>query len=558
MSPFKAGRGEMFRLLLLVFSAFILTRCAQESAPTGGKQDQEPPRAKKISPPDKSIHFRSSKIEITFNEFIKETGFSQTLISPVMDKRPDFKVSGKTLTIKLKSPLSDSTTYTINFADDIKDLNEGNTASNFTYVFSTGNFIDSQEVYGNVLLAKDNTPAENIVVALYPLDSTDGILNSKPVYFAKTDKSGEFEIKNVKTGGYNIYALKDQNYNYLYDQPNELIAFSDSLIDLNDSVFKKITLLLFDEKKGKLKVDEVRSISPGQLKISYTKPINSLKINGNLASDDDFYWFYDSKDSLTYWYSKYYIDRTSLFLAANDTLLDTVRMDLKYIANDSLLAMPQNFLGIVNQTNTSKERKENKEVFNIQELYKALKIEFTRPITGINETKSLHITEDTTGKVVDGRFYLDEKTKQFVFVEFDKRENTAYSVEIPDSMFQDLFKTWNKNLTYKFRTNSKDAYGNLHITLKTNQPENSYVVKLLNAGNEPVKEFFLSGDAEKKVSVENILSGSYKFLVIEDRNKNGKWDTGNFADKIQPEKMFLYKDTYQLKGGWDLDVEVKF
>jgi hypothetical protein len=46
--------------------------------------------------------------------------------------------------------------------------------------------------------------------------------------------------------------------------------------------------------------------------------------------------------------------------------------------------------------------------------------------------------------------------------------------------------------------------------------------------------------------------------VIEDENKNGEWDTGNFAKKKQPENIFTYQDVYELKGGWDMDIEVKF
>ena len=110
----------------------------------------------------------------------------------------------------------------------------------------------------------------------------------------------------------------------------------------------------------------------------------------------------------------------------------------------------------------------------------------------------------------------------------------------------------------KLRTNGKESYGNLRITLKTDHPENYYVVRLLNANNEVMKEFLFTGDGERKVSVDNMLAGIYKFLVIDDENKNGEWDTGDFKKKLQPEKMFVYKDTYQLKGGWDLDAEVKF
>ena len=174
-----------------------------------------------------------------------------------MDKKPSFKIRNKTLSIKLNSALRDSTTYTINFADDIKDVNEGNVTTNFTYVFSTGDYIDSQRVSGTVILAKDNSPQEGVVVALYPQDSVDGILHSKPFYFAKSDKTGQFHINNIRATKYWIYALKDQNYNYKYDLSDESIAFADSILDLTDTIPGKVELHLFSENGGKLILEGV-------------------------------------------------------------------------------------------------------------------------------------------------------------------------------------------------------------------------------------------------------------------------------------------------------------
>ena len=546
------------RWAILLAATVIQFGCAQESVPQGGAQDKEAPKIKKITPADKSLHFNSDKIVIKFNEFIKATGFAQTLISPPLAKRPDFHAEGKTLTIKLKTPLRDSTTYTINFGDDIQDLNEGNKASNLTYVFSTGDYIDSQKVSGMVYLAKDNTPADGMVVSLYPKDSVDGILKSKPYYFTKTDKSGHFQINNIKADRYLIYALKDQNYNYLFDQPNELIAFSDSIVNLTDTVPKNITLYAFEDDRRKLALNETKSLAPGLLQFVYSKPIKSFKLDAALYSEGDFAYLNTTKDTVTYWYSKYYTKYDTLYLNANDRKFDTVRMELHFIEPDSLARSNRYSLDIINQPVKSKLDTLTKRNFNQQELNKSLKINFSRPVIKINETKQLNISEDSTSNIVTPKFVLDEKTRQSISVGFDKKENTHYTLEIPDSMFQGFFGTWNKKTYYRFTTNAKSNYGNLHITLKTEHPENYYVIRLLNSANETVKEFYLSGNGDKKVSADNILAGSYKFVVVEDSNKNGEWDSGEFKNKIQPEKTYTYKDIYQLKGGWDLDVEVKF
>jgi uncharacterized protein (DUF2141 family) len=542
----------------MLFFCLILFGCANESAPQGGKKDTTPPKAKRISPPDKSLRFTGEQIKITFNEYIKATGFSQTLVSPPMEKQPLFKISGKTLLVKFRSPLRDSTTYTINFADDIKDVNEGNIASNFTYVFSTGSYLDSQKISGTVLLAKDNTTVEGTVVSLYNADTIDGIKNYKPLYFTKADKSGNYTISNIKAGRYTVYALKDNNYNYKYDQPGELIAFNDSIINLSDYFVKKQDLYLFDENKKKLHLDDYRSISPGYIRLCYNKPLESVKINSSASTVNDFAFLNATNDTVSYWFSNYYNKKDTVWVTVNDTLFDTIRIELKNIPKDSLYNNPVYLLSTVNQVSTTKNKADAKTITDVQELNKPLKINLSRPVMEINTLKHIQILDDSADKYIEPDFALDEKSKLSLSCSFEKKENTLYTVSIPDSTLKDIYGMWNRKITYKFTTNGKDNYGNFHLTLKTDHPENYYVIKLLNSNNEEVRQFFFSGNGERKINIENMAAGGYKFVVIDDVNKNGKWDTGDFSKKIQPEKIFSYKETYQLKGGWDLDVEVKF
>ena len=543
--------------VIIVFS-LTFSNCANEKGPEGGKKDTTPPKTRKIFPANKSLHFSSNKIEITFNEYIKATGFAQTLISPPLDKKPEFQINGKTLIIKLKGHLRDSTTYTINFAEDIKDVNEGNILNNFTYVFSTGDFLDSQKVSGKVTFAKDNAAADGVILSLYPEDSVNAIKRSKPFYFAKTDKAGNYKINNIRAARYRVFALKDQNYDYLYNQPNEMIAFSDSILDLNDTFPHQVDLRLFDEAKGKLSFMGDKSIKPGFVQIYYSQPLKSFSLESTEATNSDFYYFNSAKDTVNYWYSKYYAKRFKLFLVANDTLKDSVRIELQNIDKDSLLANKKYNVSTDYQLVKSSSNKPSKEISNTLELYKPLKISFTRPITGINEAKAFHLFDDSVKKELPVKFTIDEKTKQFVSFDFPKQESTPYTLSVPDSAFQDIFGTWNTAFKYKFKTTSKDDYGNLNVIVKSTHAEKSYIIKIVDASTDAlIKEVIIDHEAEKKVLVENVHSGTYKVVTVEDTNGNGIWDTGNFKLRIQPEKIITYPSTYTLKGGWDLDVEVK-
>lgn len=541
----------------IVLVALLQYRCATESAPTGGKEDVDPPKIKAITPADQSIHFAARQVEIKFDEYIQNTGFPHVLISPDLNPKPVYQVHGKKLIIKFKSELQPNTTYTLNFGDDIKDVNQSNVLSNFSYVFSTGDYIDSQKVSGKIVIAKDDAPAEDYLVLLYPEDSASAFTRSRPTYFAKTKKDGTFELKNIKAARYNAYALKDQNFNYHYDMGGENIGFLDSLLDLTDTLPKQIAFRTFNEGgKRKLKLQNVKNPEAGKLVVAYSGPFESLKIDSKLFENGYFAWFYDTKDTAIVWYSNNYIKRDTIYMVANDTLQDTVRMELKFINPDTISVNPKYSLKVENQSVISKMDSSIKTNFNIQELYGSLKISFTRPILEINKSKRLQITADSTRKTTFADFDLDEKTHQRIKFNFERAEKTDYTVLIPDSTFKDVFGLWNKPLTWKFKTNEKSSYGNIHLNIKSEHPTTNYIINLLNSNGEIVRTYFFTG-SEQRIDIPTMLSGNYKISVTEDLNHNGIWDTGNLLKKRQPERVINFKDNYSLKGGWDLEIEVK-
>jgi uncharacterized protein (DUF2141 family) len=549
----------VLRLLSAIAIAMLLFSCATESVPLGGPEDKTPPELKAANPPNKSIRFTANRIELTFNEFIQSSSsFNQTIISPSLKEKPDIIAKGKTVIVKLKSELQPNTTYTLNFGDDIKDINQSNTLSNFTYVFSTGSFIDSQKISGKVINAEDGTPADGHIVSLYAADSVNGILSSKPLYFSKTNSSGLYTIQNVRAGFYSVFVLKDQNFNYIYDQPNEQIGFSNQLLDLTDSISQQLDLISFAEKKKKLSLLSVKSLEPGKALIAYSGEVKSLKLQGELVDNGFKIYSYPAKDSLIIWFSNYYIQKGELLLVANDTLLDTVRIELKITSKDSAAVGKPSPLSIVNQLIKGVSKADNKEIYSLQSLYGSLKTNLTRPITEINENKRLQILDSATNEIVFPEFKLDEKTSQELSFSFPRKEMRAYTLIIPDSTFKDIFGFWNKELRWNFRTNTKEDFGNIHVKVSVLDASKKYVVKLLNSANETVESVALYSTTSASKDFTNLPAGNYSITILEDTNVNGEWDTGNFLERKQPEKLTHLKDIYTLKGGWDLDIEVKF
>jgi hypothetical protein len=146
----------------------LLASCAQIVTPTGGKVDSKPPEAILYQPEKNAIHFNSSSIAISFDEFIQlKDAQKQIVISPPLQNKPDYSIKNKKLYVKFTDTLRKNTTYKINFGNAITDITEGNALPNFSYVFSTGSFIDSLSIKGNILDAFTLKADENMMVVLY-------------------------------------------------------------------------------------------------------------------------------------------------------------------------------------------------------------------------------------------------------------------------------------------------------------------------------------------------------------------------------------------------------
>jgi hypothetical protein len=122
-----------------------------------------PPVLVNANPPFRSVHFNANKIVFTFDEFVDIQDIQNNLlVSPYPKKAPAVNNKLRTITVTLKDSLRPNTTYSLNFGNAVKDINEGNVLKNFTYVFSTGNVIDSGRVSGNVLMASTGKPDSTI------------------------------------------------------------------------------------------------------------------------------------------------------------------------------------------------------------------------------------------------------------------------------------------------------------------------------------------------------------------------------------------------------------
>ncbi|GAB3997399.1 hypothetical protein GCM10028807_42520 [Spirosoma daeguense] len=212
----------------------MLQNCAQVAQPPGGKKDTLSPKLVSSMPKARQLNYTGKFVELEFDEYVNAENLQQKItITPQDSNTFIVKTLPKGIRLNFNKPFLPNTTYTIDFADGIKDVTERNVAKDTKVVFSTGSMIDSLYLTGNVVDDESRLPILNFVVGLFAPTDTLPINRKRPQYFARTDSSGNFRIENVKAGQYKVYGFDDKDLNLVNNTPEERVAFRDSVLNLN-------------------------------------------------------------------------------------------------------------------------------------------------------------------------------------------------------------------------------------------------------------------------------------------------------------------------------------
>jgi len=571
--------------IIIMVICWLVCSCANVGMPSGGQKDTEPPKVLISNPPDQSTYFEGQVIKITFNEYIQLKNINQQLIiSPPLKDKPEIKLKSKTLVVDLNNPLHDSTTYSVFFGDAIADNNEGNILKNFRYAFSTGDQIDSLRAGGTLLNAFTLKPEKDILIMLYADKNDSAPLMDMPMYVCRTGEKGEFLITNIRKNSYKIFALKDADGNFRYDQQGESVAFSDSLIipDVissftydttvtktdtlkTDSVSKRevaifspldIKLLLFDEPVKKLFMKKPDRPEKNRCNFYFSQSLSGIPeiVPLNFQPGNDWYVceLNTSSDTVICWITDTTIAK-----------LDTLKLKINYHKTGGSGSIEQasdtSKLGFRPKPLKNNEKPKaivldpgcNVKRAKLLDQNQNIVFNFSAPLSSFSNDKiSFFRYEDSIKNPEDFRFYKDSLMLRRYYISADWTENTRYSMFIPPGTFMDISGVVNDTIKADFTIQKTDYYGS--IIIKISKAGTRGIIQLLNNKDIVIREKNINGSGTEKF--EYLNPGNYRLKYIFDRNSNKKWDTGNYLQKIQPEKVLMYKEDIKVRSNWDVEI----
>ena len=558
----------------LVLGAMMFpSGCANTTTPpSGGPKDTIPPVLVKTYPLPGAVNVPTHKTQVkfTFDEYVVVKDANNIFLSPPLEKKPKYRMSGKTLVVSFESDLDTNTTYTLDLTGALADNNEGNMYEGFTLVFSTGSQIDSMCMTGLVQDCNTLKPIKGATVLLYKDHADSAIFLHRPDAAAKTDDWGFFSIRNIKDTVYRVYALKDANNNNIYEPDNESVAFLDEPFHpktvINDSLyeFKKfnmkdtalclarktdVELNVFREKPSKQFIVKKERVGLRTAFLTFMAPnakINSMKFRG-LPAEKLISQINPQKDSLELWVNDQRKMPDTLQLLINydktDTLGELVPTDevVKLVMSKELRAELQKssqqkakhedtiavFKGTVDPTTVEQYGFTVEFKYPlIQETWDSLSFRSVNPRQQ-EKKERFKVTRDP------------DNLRRFTIMPQDKlMEGFDYYLKIPHRKFRDVNGYYNDSLEMKVTLPNDEKLST--ISLDLSHVRNRYIVDLLNEKRDNVIRSF-TVDSDQTVLFPYVKAGKYCIRITEDRNRNGLVDTGSILEHRQPEKVMFFK-----------------
>lgn len=598
-------RFTLFLLALIGLTSLIAACANQGAGPDGGPYDETPPHIVGMTAPERLQNGKRTKFSLVFNELIKvDNPTEKIIVSPPQIETPEIKVSGRRITVELLDSMRPNTTYTVDFSDAITDNNEGNPLGQYTYIFSTGQTTDTMQMSGYVLNAEDLEPVKGILAGLYQQhhDSVFALRAFDRV--ARTDASGFFSIKGVAPDrDYRLYALQDADGDFHFTQPSEMLGFLHN--DLRAGAFR-------DTRYDTLWVDSVRYDSIRIIPYTHFTPddlvVRAFKVDVNTrhylkAQRDVPEWFttfftgpsrkrpiiqglnFDARkafvvnasagnDTLTYW-------------LADTTLLrqDTLRFAYTYDNWDDSLAqmLPKtDTLELVPKTtfakraaneakelekwNKQREKREKRGDFSkSQPPMVALQlradvssslvpnrnilIQFDQPLQHF-DTKKLHLRLKKDSTYHDAPYALDTVPNNILAYRLraEWRPGQEYQLVIDSAAMTSLYGRVNLATDNKFSIAKLEDFGTVFLSLSN--AHESTVVQLLGSDGKPVAQ---APTKNGRAEFYYVQPGKYYLRCFFDRNGDGKWTTGSWSPRRDPEEVYYFPKEIEVRANWDLN-----
>lgn len=559
-------------IALVLGTVLFSHSCANTTTPpSGGPKDTIPPVLVEIYPYPGATHVPVHKTQLVFkfNEFVTVKDQQSIFLSPPMEKRPKFRLKGKSVVVSFESDLDSNRTYTLDITNAIADNNEGNMYPGYTLAFSTGHVLDSMMITGTVQDCNTLMPLKGVTVMLYKDQADSAIFKHRPDAAVKTDDWGYFCLRNIQDTVYRLYAVKDDNNDNMYQaENNELIAFWDTLIrpatvvsDTLPEVMKylmtdtvaclarksEFELNMFRETPSKQMIVNKERLGERTAYITFMAPyaqIDSIWIKG-VPQEKLITQFNLEQDSLEIWVNDPKKQPDTLFLYVDYMKTDTLGALVPF-TEEVKLAKPRQ-IGAAKTSSRDIKKEDTTAVFTVTAEPETIEqygftVEFKYPLVqSAFDSLQFWYVNPKQQEVKESYSWAQDTLnlrKYIVTPNVKLLPGYEYFLKFPHRKFMDINGFYNDSLEVKVSLPNDDKLSSMSVVMSN--VKNKYIVDLLNEKRDKVLRSYII-DKDETLLFPYLKAGKYSIRITEDLNRNGLVDTGNLLEHKQPEKVKFFK-----------------
>ncbi|MDX9750632.1 MAG: hypothetical protein RBT71_06090, partial [Flavobacteriales bacterium] len=344
-------------------------------------------------------------------------------------------------------------------------------------------------------------------------------------------------LAHLRPGPYALYALLDQNANYRYDLPNEEVAFADSvaLHVPGDSLPAPHLLRLFREAGPAQLVREARVTPHMAWQLVLARPARSLALRDVAREGGSLTWAMEwgaERDSVLLWPS----DTTLLEEGRYEIDVDGIVLDTLRYRRTGRPAFFNELRAVPLETPQGAR----------------LKVVSARPLAAI-DAERFHLTLDSMP--LPFTVVRDSAHARTFHVHADVPPGATAELTVLPKAVRDALGGHNDTLRARLGRAAEGALGALQVRLAVDSGITApLLLQLLDAQGRMVREA-RSATTDLRVAWDLLQPGNHGLRLIEDRNGNGRWDTGDLDAARQPERVWAHPDPVNVRAAWDLLVE---
>jgi hypothetical protein len=179
-----------------------------------------------------------------------------------------------------------------------------------------------------------------------------------------------------------------------------------------------------------------------------------------------------------------------------------------------------------------------------------IRIQATRPIASVDSTR-LILMRDSLPLPFQLETLNDVGT---ILVKADIDQGSSIGLTVEPKAVRDIYGGTNDTLRASFGRAAEESTGTLRVEMKHLPDSSAYLLQLLDAQQRVVQESALDLRIAS-VKWDRLVPGLRTLRLTADSNRNGRWDTGEWATLVQPERTWHHPDAVNVRAAWDVVVD---